>query len=157
MKARGLFVGLLVMASALVGCASGPKYDEVMAKIQPIPPGQARVFFYREGIYAGSFVQPDVDLDGQKIGKSKAGGFFFIDRLPGAYVVATSTETQYELQLDLRPRDTVYVNTKVGWGVWVGRVRPVLEEEELAMKTLSKCRYIGYHEELGGKPRKPHK
>jgi len=124
------------------------------ARIHPIPPGQARVFFYREPAYTASGMKPDVDLDGEKIGKSKAGGFFFIDRLPGAYMVSTTTETTYEVQLDLEPQQTIYVNTKLGWGVWVARVRPVFEEEEVAMKTLRKCRYIGYLEELGGKPRK---
>jgi hypothetical protein len=99
-------------------------------------------------------MKPDVDLDGGKVGKSQAGGFFFIDRRPGSYIVKTSTEQKYELMLDLQTQQTLYVNTKLGWGVWVGRVRPVLEDEQTAMKTLRRCKYIGYLEELGGKPRK---
>ena len=154
MKTRVMFVSVFVLVAGLVGCASGRKYDEVMAKIQPIPPGQARVFFYREPAHTYSGMKPDVDLDGEKIGKSKAGGFFFIDRLPGAYMVSTTTETTYEVQLDLEAQQTIYVNTKFGGGGWLVRLRPVLEEEEVAMKTLRKCRYIGYLEELGGKPRK---
>lgn len=133
---------------------AAPRSPTVAAKIHPIPPGHARVFFYREQGHAGARMKPDVDLDGEKIGKSNEGGFFFIDRLPGAYMVSTTTETKYEVQLDLEAQQTIYVNTKIGMGFWVDRVRPVLEEQEVAMKTLRKCRYIGYLEELGGKPRK---
>ena len=154
MNAKVLVAALVVVTSGLVGCASGPKYTDIEDKFPPIPSGQGRVFFYRDNSFTGAAVKPDVKVDGIKVGKSTPGGFFFIDRSPGTHVVRIKTGEKYELELELRAAQTLYVRTKVAWGSWVGRVRPVLEGEELAMKTLRKAKYIGYLEELGGKPRK---
>lgn len=154
MKTRLLSLALIIVMVGFAGCASGPKYTAIANQIPAIPPGDGRMFFYRDSSYVGSLIKPDVDLDGRKIGKSSPGGFFFIDRPPGSYVVSTSTEEEYKLMIEVQAARTIYVRTKIAWGVWVGRVRPVLEDEQEAMKTLLKSKYIGYDVALGGKPRK---
>jgi hypothetical protein len=134
-------LGLIAMLGG--GCASGPSYTTMSEQIGPVAPGQGRIYFYRDGSPFGSAVQPNIRLNGDVVGKSKPGGFFYVDRAPGGYEVSCETETQKSLSMTLTAGETRYVRTRVSFGVVLGHVRPVLEDEEQAMKTLGKSKYTG--------------
>lgn len=87
----------------LSGCATGPKYTEVISTIPVLAPSQGRIYFYRPSAL-GTAVQPDINLNGQKVGTAKPHGFYFVDRAPGNYEVSAATETEKKLTFTLEPR-----------------------------------------------------
>ncbi|MCK7493688.1 MAG: DUF2846 domain-containing protein [Comamonadaceae bacterium] len=67
----------------MAGCATGPKYEEVRGGFPSLSAEQGRIYFYRSSNPFGSGIQPSVMLNGEKVGDSRPGGFFFVDRTPG--------------------------------------------------------------------------
>jgi hypothetical protein len=121
------------------GCASGPKFSEREAKFPALAADQGRIFFYREPSPDGAFVQPDVHLNGQRVGRSCPATFFYVDRPPGNYEVSTSTEAEHKLTVSLAAGETKYVKTTLSMGLFVGQVWPSLEDNQTAVKTLDLC------------------
>jgi len=140
---RGFILSILLLCTCLGGCAGGPKFSEIADQIPPLPQGQGRIYFYREGSAFGSAIQPSIMLNDQPIGSSVPGGFFYVDQPPGECVVACSTEAEHRLSLHLDPGDKRYVRTSITFGLFVGQVHPVLEDETDAMKTLASTSYTG--------------
>lgn len=134
----GLCVALLVSA-----CASGPKLAEVRSAIPTLKPDEGRIYFYRPNTMLGAAVQPAIHLDGQPVGDSKPGGFFFVDAKPGPKNVATSTEVEKKLSFVLEPGQTRYVRTVIGIGLFVGRVYPELVDNSVGEAELKDMSYIG--------------
>ena len=112
MMRRGILALLLMLLPA---CASGPKYSEVVSTLPATNPSQGRIYFYRPSAF-GAAVQPDVTLNGQKVGTAKPHGFYYVDRAPGNYTVASSTETEKKLTFTLEPRQERFVRLKTRWG-----------------------------------------
>ncbi len=125
-----------------LGCASGPPYAEVVDRIPPIPVDQGRIFFYRSSAL-GAAVAPDVRLNDEVVGPSTAKGFFFVDRDPGDFVVACSTEEEHRLSFTLDAAETRYVKLVVQLGFFVGHILPEIVDEEEALEELAKTKYIG--------------
>jgi len=74
-------------------CLHRPLYHRVRLRnpvqlgsghIPPVGQDLGRVFFYRTSIL-GAAIQPDVKLNGEKVGSAKPKGFFYVDRPAGAY------------------------------------------------------------------------
>ncbi len=86
------YILVACMLALLGACASGPKYNEVQSAIPTIPADQGRIYVYRSASMLGGAIQPSVMLNGEKVGDSKPGGFFFVDRAPGNFEVLTSSE-----------------------------------------------------------------
>src|ERR1700726_2461880 len=80
-----LMTGLAVLV--LSGCVSMPKFTENTKSLPPPKPGYGRIWFYRESKFVGSARHPDILLDGQKVGVSKPGGYFYVDRPAGDHLV----------------------------------------------------------------------
>src|ERR1700686_5101650 len=85
---------ILAAGMLLAACASGPKYSDVKSSIPPLSSDQGRVYFYRSNSMMGSAIQPSIMLNGEKVGDSKPGGFFYVDRPPGNYEVVCGTEVE---------------------------------------------------------------
>lgn len=135
-------VGVAAVA-ILAGCATGPKHAEVKSQIPNLKPGEGRMYFYRESQPFGAAIQPDVMLNGAKVGDSVPGGFFFVDQAPGAKEVVTSTEVERKLTFTLDPGQTRYVRTTVGLGVLVYRVYPELMDNATGEKEIAELSYTG--------------
>lgn len=138
-------VFLAVSAATLLatGCASGPEFKDVASSIPTIKETQGRIYFYRSNSMFGAALQPDINLNDQVVGKSKPGGFFYVDEPAGDYVVSTTTETRKTLSFKLEAGETKYVKTSVGLGLLVGRIVPTLESADEANKSLDGLHYIG--------------
>lgn len=136
---------LAVVAVALLlgACASGPKMAEVSSSIPAIKPGEGRIYFYRSSSMLGAAIQPNIMLNGQVVGESKPGGFFFADAKPGPVEVSTSTEVEKKLTFMLEPGQTRYVRTVVRFGLAVGRVYPELVDSAEGTKALAESSYTG--------------
>lgn len=136
---RKLYRTLLLSTAtvvAMAGCASGPSYREVASSIPTLSPENGRLYFFRSSSMFGAALQPDIKLNGDKVGESKPGGFFYVDRPAGQYTVSTATETEKTLTLALDAGETKYVRTAPSLGVMVGRVVPTLEDAAAAQKEI---------------------
>jgi Protein of unknown function (DUF2846) len=131
------------VALVATGCASGPQYKEVASSIPTLKEAQGRIYFYRSNSMFGAALQPSINLNGEQVGQSKPGGFFFVDEPAGQYVVSTATETEKTVSFKLDAGETKYVKTSVGFGLLVGRVIPSLESADEATKNLDDLHYTG--------------
>jgi Protein of unknown function (DUF2846) len=135
-------VGIVVLLAALLsGCASGPKYSMVASTLPSVPAQQGRIYFYRPSAL-GAGIQPDIKLNGQKVGTAKPHGVYFVDRDPGNYEVTAATETEKRLTFVLEPGQQRYVRLKVQVGVLVYRIVPELVDKPEADGELAELSYI---------------
>jgi hypothetical protein len=118
---------LVAVAMLLLGtgCATGPKYAEVVSTLPALGPSQGQIYFYRPSAF-GAAVQPDIKLNGVKVGTAKPHGFYFVDRAPGDYEVSAATETEKKLTFTLEAAQERFVRLKIQLGVLVGRIVPEL-------------------------------
>jgi hypothetical protein len=123
------------------GCATGSKYAEVIWTIPTLTPSQGRIYFYRPSAF-GAAVQPDIKLNGHKVGTAKPHGFYFVDGAPGDYEVAATTETTKKLTFTLEPSQERYVRLKIQPGVFVGRIVPELVDKAEAEEELEGLSFI---------------
>jgi len=141
---RILRTGLVALAIVLSGCAaSGAKHKDMAASIPAMKPDQGRIYFLRSSSVFGAAIQPAITLDGNKVGDSRPGGFFYVDSNPGNHEVMCSTEVDKKLTFTLDKGEVKYVKTSVGLGVLVGRVIPSLMIEEEATRELPDLSYTG--------------
>ncbi|WP_296228759.1 DUF2846 domain-containing protein [Ralstonia sp. UBA689] len=140
--ARMLLIGLAA-AFLLGACASGVKHADMAASIPTLKAGEGRIYFLRSSSMLGAAVQPDIRLNGEVVGVSKPGGFFFVDRPAGKYVVSAATETEKTLHLTLSSGETKYVRSSPSVGIVVGRVVLSQESEEDAVEELAGLSYTG--------------
>jgi hypothetical protein len=131
------------LALFLAACASGPKYGEIKGSIPSLAADKGRIYFYRSGTMFGSGIQPSVLLNGEKVGDSVPGGFYFLDRNPGNYEVLLSTEVERKLTFTLAQGQEQYVRMSVGFGVVVYRVYPELVDVATGRAEIQDLSYIG--------------
>ncbi|HUK05055.1 MAG TPA: DUF2846 domain-containing protein [Burkholderiales bacterium] len=135
---------LAALALALLpACATGPRYAEVEKTLPKVAADKGRVWFYRSGIMFGAGIQPSVLLNGEKVGDSVPGGFFYVDRNPGSYEVLLSTEVDRKVTFTLESAQERYVRMTVGLGVIVYRVYPELVDPAEGRKEIVETSYIG--------------
>jgi len=144
-----------VAAVVLTGCAAtGPRFSEVQASFPTIKPGHGRLMVYRTG-GLGQAVQPDVRLNGEVVGKMEPEGFFFVDRPVGRYTVSARTEIESSVDVDLVDGGTVYVETLITLGLFVGQPRLSLQSETTARPKLAALAYTGSIPLVAGRPADP--
>lgn len=138
------------------GCASsGPKFAEIKETLPALDTDKGRIYFYRDASIVGSAVQPEIRLNGEAVGVSQPGGFFFVDRLPGNFEVSTTTEVENKIQFSLTAGQTRYVRTHVSMGILIGRAYPVLIDADQAIGDMANLHYIGDSARLAGTAAKP--
>jgi len=140
MTTRSTLLGTALLL-LLSGCATGAKYTAVVSTISPLTPSQGRIYFYRPSAL-GFAVQPDINLNGQKVGTAKPHGFYFVDRAPGNYEVTAATETEKKLTFTLEPGQERFVRLKIQIGVFVGRIVPELVDKAEAEGELKELSFI---------------
>jgi hypothetical protein len=144
MKRNFLKLALAASAAALLaGCATGVKHDQMASGLPSLKSGEGRIYFFRSSSIVGAAVQPDIRLNGQVVGTSKPGGFFYVDRPAGNYVASSSTETEKTLSFTLRAGETKYVRSSPSFGVLVGRIVLEPETPEKAKAELGSLSYTG--------------
>ena len=107
-RLAGAIYGTLLLA--LAGCAQPTVTASV--SIPPIPPGQARIWFYRNyEPYAGKGL-PAIAANGGYVGAAELGGAFYRDVPPGHYLITVETtgvDVNQTASLDLPPGREAYV------------------------------------------------
>lgn len=138
------FAALGALALLVGGCAAtGAKYGEVAAGMAAPKAGEGRIYFLRSSSMFGAAMQPDIRLDGQVVGTSKPGGFFFVDRRAGSHTASAATETEKVVTFVLAAGETKYIRSSPQMGIVVGRVVLELETPQKALAELPELSYTG--------------
>lgn len=132
----------LLVAAALAGCASGPKFSAIKDSIPELSPDQGRIYVYRPSAL-GAAIRPNIRLNGTVVGEMVSRGFFFVDRIPGSYLVSAKTETEASVQLTLQANQIQYVKGSIGLGFFVGRPHLELVDGTNALIELQDLAYTG--------------
>ncbi len=115
----------------------------MQASIPAVQADKGRIYFLRSASMFGAAIQPDIMLDGKKVGESKPGGFFFVDSNVGNHEVSTTTEVEKKLTFTLEKGEIKYVKTSPSFGALVGRIVPELISASEAEKELSDLSFTG--------------
>ena len=133
-----------VCAHALTGCAAtGTKYSDMAASIPAAKSSEGRIYFFRSSSFVGAAIQPDIKLNGQVVGTSKPGGFFYVDRPAGNHTASASTETEKTASFALAAGETKYLRTSPSLGLLVGRIVIEIESPEKAKAELATLSHTG--------------
>ena len=136
-----IWFAVTISGLLLTGCASGPRYSEYRATLQPPAAGMGRIWFYRHSVLFGDAMDPAVKLDGIKIGNSIPGSFFQVQTTPGVHEVSTTTEATYKTTVTVNTNADSYIKCHILPGVLVGRVVPAVVNEAEAVQEMKELRY----------------
>jgi len=139
---RRLALALSVVAT-LGACASGPKYSEVQQSFPALGADHGRIYFFRSSSMLGAAIQPAIWLNGEVVGQSQPGSFFFVDRAAGEFVASTSTETEKTASFALAAGETKYIRSSPSLGVLIGRINLSPEDPATAKAEIETLAYIG--------------
>jgi hypothetical protein len=143
MRIRAGSLVIVIAALMLSACAtSGAKFSEMSATMTAAQPDMGRIYFYRTALL-GAAVQPEVRLNGEKVGKAVPNGFFYVDRPAGNYQVVTETEVEKKLTFTLEAGQVRYVRLDISMGFFVGHVYSELIDDDKARSEIASTRYIG--------------
>jgi hypothetical protein len=79
----------MIATAALAGCARNPTVASV--SVAPVPPGEARVWFYRLYEPSETLNMTKVTMNGAYVGYAQLGGAFYRDVAPGIYHVEVAS------------------------------------------------------------------
>ena len=131
------FLAAALIVLMMVACATGSSLKEQAAAVPALGTGQGRIYFYRTSVVGGAY-QPDVLLNGQKVGDAKPRGVFFRDVAPGKYSVAT-TMTSQVVTFDVAADEKKYVKLSYSFGF---NIYPELVDSATGEAESSKLSYI---------------
>jgi Protein of unknown function (DUF2846) len=80
--------------------------------VAPVPPGAARIWFYRDWLPSESLNLANIDVNGQYVGSVANGGSFYRDVLPGHYHIVPQSynhDFNQDANVDLAPGEQVYI------------------------------------------------
>ena len=137
-RAAALLVPILLAA-----CASGPQLATVDGRIPPVAADASRVWFYRPAVFFGDGIQPDILLNGKKVGTAQPNGVFFVDTKPGACDVEMQTEVSRHLTFDAPAGGQTYVEAVVTPGILAARVYPDLIDPRLGQQAIRSLHFTG--------------
>ena len=118
------------LALILTGCAGAPAPGPIPAGAPPVPPGQARIWFYREWLPSESLNLANIDVNGGYFGSVANGGAFYRDVPPGHYhivPVSYNRDFNQDRDVDLAPGQQAYVKI-LSLQNWDGACRHCLRD-----------------------------
>ena len=122
---RELSISLMLMlVISIIGCAStGERYSIMKDDLPSLSPEKGRIFFYRPSAFFGIAMQPDILLNGKKVGPSSSGTFFYTDVNAGEYQVTTLKvfyPGEISVNFEIKENEIVYVKTWIGSSSFAG-------------------------------------
>ena len=114
----------------------------VVAAHPPPAAGEGRIYLYRETWHALS-LQPEVTVNGEVVGKALPNVYFFVDRKPGSYEIATTAEPDRKATLTLRSSETHYMSLEftVSWFL-VAHINPVPVDGATGARDMAGLHYM---------------
>jgi hypothetical protein len=127
---RRTLLGVLFALVTIAACARNPPVGSV--SVLPIPPGEARVWFYRVYLPSETLNMTKVTMNGVYAGYAQLGGAFYRDVPPGTYhveVESYGTDFNQSTNVALVPGQEAFVKieslrswaTQPGFGFTAGR------------------------------------
>jgi hypothetical protein len=138
--AKLLVAGIVLLV--LAACAGGPQFSQMQANLPIVSADQGRIFIYRSTVL-GAAIQPSVKINGDVVGSAVPRGFFYVDRPPGDYEIATATEVTRTLSLKLEAGQTRYVRLGAAFGFFVGHIYPELVDNAVGASEIQDLHYTG--------------
>lgn len=122
--------GLLLIAA---GCAEPSATTRVAVAPPPVPPGQARVWFYRPLEPYGSLNLARIEMNGSYVGAVENGSAFYRDVPPGHYHIAPESfgrDVNQDKDVDLGPGQQLYVKivSLESWGMSVSASKNIVRD-----------------------------
>lgn len=148
MKGTIRFMATAVTAAVLLAGCAGARYTDMAPKVAAIAPDSGRIYFYQP-VAPGNVVssQPYLRVNGQKVGRSKPGHFFYVNRPAGQITVSTMKDKPAAITFMLAPGQTRYVRLSIeGAGSPIAVGEQVMREEPseaVALNELATLRYWG--------------
>ena len=133
---------MVFLSIVLVGCASGPTYQQQNHTLSEVDTDKARMYFYRTAVMGG-VVQPEVRLDGHIIGFAQPKGYFYVDKPPGEYRISVKTEKEFSITVNLKAGEVKYFSLEPRLGAFVGNIEPVPVEVSEGEEEIKGTNYIG--------------
>jgi hypothetical protein len=139
---RLMLLGLLVIATALAGCASGPEFKSAQGTLPALAQNKARIFLYRSTSF-GAAIQPDIKLNGKVVGSAQPNGIFYVDQEPGDIEIVIGTELEKRLTFNVAAGDVRYVKCDVNMGLFAARIIPKLMDANEAKSEIDGLAFTG--------------
>jgi hypothetical protein len=120
---RLLRIAALLGMATIAACARNPPVGSV--SVPPIPPGEARVWFYRVYLPSDTLNMTKVTMNGVYAGYAQLGGAFYRDVPPGIYHVEVESygkDFDQSTNVALVPGQDAYVKIESldSWSTLVG-------------------------------------
>ncbi|MDR3087316.1 MAG: DUF2846 domain-containing protein [Azoarcus sp.] len=139
MKNRFVIAALMGIVLLVTACASGAsRYAQISQSFPELKPGEGRIFFYRARTVRGLSAPPPIVLNGEVVGLSRRGAFFYVDRPAGKYVTTVRFGLEYETGFTLDAGETKYIHTVPLYGAVIGSLRLEVAEPDKAQKEIRK-------------------
>jgi len=109
-RSRWLLAATPILLSLLAGYPE-PALAQTAAALPPIPPGEARIWFYRESDPIHTQGRPYLRLNGAVVAISEPGGSFYRDVPPGHYHITVDSygkDVNQDRDVDLVPGQQVF-------------------------------------------------
>lgn len=140
MKLKKLLAPVFLLA-ALSGCASVPMESpelDMKAKTFSQPTSdKAGVYIYRDSML-GSALTKLIKIDGQVIGATAPGMYFYIQAKPGKRTFSTQSEfSDNTLEVNLDGGKNYFIRNYIKLGVFVGGANLELVDEAEAQKAIT--------------------
>ncbi len=128
---------------ALLGACSGspgppPEHGTATAAPPPALTGNhGRIYFYRTAFPWMVAVEPDVIVNGQRVGSSRHDRYFHKDAAPGRYEVFLTSDPEHPLYLTVEAGRTRFVKTVVRFAATGTKLTAELVEESEARREIA--------------------
>lgn len=140
MRLKGILLVLFAVVT-VSGCATGPEYKDIGSEIAPIEVGKGRVYVYRPQLsflYVGG-----VMLNGEPVRVPSAGGFVYVDKMPGKYKVEVDAVTDESTIFQLEAGKEVYVRITIDvGGYFLYTITPQITDRETAIHEMQELNYV---------------
>jgi len=144
--------GVVVLACAVLACASGPPRPQGTASLPALAPGLGRLVLYHTNDTDLTLFHPDLTVDGEPVGDLPVGTFRYVDRSPGLHEIGVNKQPNVSafggqaptqpVAIVLTPGETSYLRFNViSSPVWINStltpMDPTVAQRNLA--TLSEA------------------
>lgn len=121
---------------SLAACASGTQYKHMAAFIPKLKADEGRIYLFRSASFVGMAVQPAIMLDGTNVGRSKPGGFFYLDVPSGSHEISAVSDPDKKLAITLGSGEMKYVKMRPAMGEMTGTLTLEIVPEADAIREL---------------------
>lgn len=94
-------LAVLIVATALTGCASVPMGDtkrDLTLKLFPTIADRSGIYIYRT--YGGPAIHMDIEIDGQRLGKMATKTFLYKEVVPGKHTIVSRASNEDSITFD---------------------------------------------------------